>query len=385
MRITVPATILLVVLSTACRSVAAADDLSKLSPAKVEEKSLGQLIAGSQWKAEEILLDYAVARFPDLIEVVQHLAGDRLTAAKDLLSKQAGHGREGQRVLFLLGAFSRSRFEVDRSYPLFAAVALIDPQSVSGQCAILVNALDAKSGGKVSKHAGNDHQVNEHFAVFTKLVEAKPDDLMVRWMLAVQCRAYNRNEEGVGHYKIILKKWSPGPVLVHQTYANLLDELCLYDEALVERHKTVKLEPASWSYDGLGNTLDYLGDFQGADEAHAKAVQLNPNAHNVVNWAHSLFVAGRYDEAIEKCQEALGLNSLDKEACARAWRLWGDCLDLQAKPKEALEKYDKARALDPDQQSANHRTLLLSKGFIKLPRPPRADPGGCPVIAFSAQ
>ena len=96
--------------------------------------------------------------------------------------------------------------------------------------------------------------VNDAFADFKKLVDENPDDIMIRWMLAVQCRNWNRNAEGAELYRQILDRWNPGPVLVHQTYANLLDELARFEEALVEHYKAVKMEPAAWSYDGLGNT-----------------------------------------------------------------------------------------------------------------------------------
>ena len=131
--------------------------------------------------------------------------------------------------------------------------------------------------------------VNDAFADFKKLVDENPDDIMIRWMLAVQCRNWDRNAEGAELYRQILERWNPGPVLVHQTYANLLDELGRFEEALVERYKAVKMEPAAWSYDGLGNTLDSLGRYKEASEAHAKAARLAPASLPIwFHWARGL-------------------------------------------------------------------------------------------------
>ena len=63
------------------------------------------------------------------------------------------------------------------------------------------------------------------------MVENHPADPLLRWMMAIQCRSRGDNEKGVVHFAKLLEQWSPGPVLVHQTYANLLDNLDQYEEA----------------------------------------------------------------------------------------------------------------------------------------------------------
>lgn len=42
-------------------------------------------------------------------------------------------------------------------------------------------------------------------------------DVILRRMMAVQCRTLNLNQEGEAHFEILVRKWSPGPVLVNQT------------------------------------------------------------------------------------------------------------------------------------------------------------------------
>src|SRR5689334_13081045 len=102
-------------------------------------------------------------------------------------------------------------------------------------------------------------------------------------MLAVQCRSWNRDAEGAVHYERLLAEWKPGPVMAHQTYANHLDKLKRYGKASDQRHIAVAMEPCGWTYDGLGNTLNNLERFKEGNEAHAKAVECDPNRANY--WA----------------------------------------------------------------------------------------------------
>jgi tetratricopeptide (TPR) repeat protein len=180
-------------------------------------------------------------------------------------------------------------------------------------------------------------------------------------MMAVQCRNYDANHEGVFHYKKLYEIWNPGPVLVHQTYANLLDELERYDEALVERRKAVELEPAGWSYDGLGNTLTHLGRYDEADDAYARAIEFDPDsASHWTNWANEVIAAGEFSAGIAKCQKALHLDP----NYSRAWDNWGHALELQEKLEEALEKYKKALSIDPSDQYARRRIEYVKKKLV---------------------
>jgi tetratricopeptide (TPR) repeat protein len=128
------------------------------------------------------------------------------------------------------------------------------------------------------------------------LAKENPGDPLVLWMLGVECRSCKLDEEGVKYYAQLCNLWNPGPVLVHQTYANLLDDLGRSDEALPHRKLAVKLEPAAWAYDGLGNTLTALKRWNEADEAYLNSTTRDPNdVQYWTNWACSMQQRG--DEA----------------------------------------------------------------------------------------
>jgi tetratricopeptide (TPR) repeat protein len=186
--------------------------------------------------------------------------------------------------------------------------------------------------------------VDERFEILSRLCDGPEPDPMIRWMAAVQCRSWNRNAEGAEHYRKLLAVWKPGPVLVHQTYANLLDNLGRYEESLAERRQAVELEPAGWSYDGLGYTLYCLKRLEEAEEANAEAVRREPLRSSYWrNWARTLLAARRPEEASEKAARAVRLDSRD----AYTWLMWGECLQAEGKGEEALAKKRRAASIQP--------------------------------------
>lgn len=325
--------------SQAAVSAAATDERHDTPPGGQVEQQVRTFLADGQQSQAETLLQVRVARLPEALTLAQLLAAGKTREAERFLDVHREELRAAQRVLFLFAVCKRSRFDKATSLAVFNTVHTIDPTTPAGQCARCVTWLDTLEPGKISLL-----EVLRAFAEFRKVVAAHPGDIMIRWMLAVQCRSWHRAAEGAKLYEQILEKWDPGPALVHQTYANLLDELGRYDAALGERYKVVKIEPASWSYDGLGNTLDSLERFKEAQKAHQTAVRLNPmSSTHWSNWAFSLQGDKQYDASIEKCRRALELEP-------RSWRaywVWGQSLAGQGKLRAALAKYQRGLAIYP--------------------------------------
>lgn len=281
-------------------AVALKDKAASTSPQQLEEQVLKLLSSGQQAEAEE-LLSSAVDTVPEIKSVLAHLRKREESQAEQIVLKQLDFYRKWQRIFFLVAACDRSRFDVQGTLPVFTLTRKIDETSAVGQAADLVYRLDGVFLVRLLP--------DETLVKFRKLADANPDDVVIRWMAAVQCRTHNRNEEGVEHYKKVLEKWKPGPVLVHQTYANLLHELQRYEDALVERRIAVKLARASWTYDGLANTLDCLNRHEEADKARAEVIQLEPDRSDYwCKWAVTCLHMNKFDEAIAKASRALELD-----------------------------------------------------------------------------
>jgi tetratricopeptide (TPR) repeat protein len=348
-----PAFFVLFVLST-CLKAEPPENLENIAASQslawLEENVLHCLGTGDQQEAEALLED-ELERKPDLARMVSLLDSHHLADAKKMFEDRPNWYRDQQRLLFLHAACLRSRFEKEDAFRVFRAVCRIDSKTPAGRCAYHVLALDVRAAAVLGVK-----YVDGQFAELERLADANPEDVVIRWMLAVECRTWNRNELGAKQYRIILEKWTPGPVLVHQTYANLLDELKRHDEALAERRIAVEMEPAGWSYDGMANTLHYLGRFLEAEQAHTKAAELNPSsARHLLNWAATLHDEGKQDEAIEKCRRAL---VLDARSVPARW-IWADCLESQNKKAEALKELLELSEIYPLHARLNSRIADL--------------------------
>jgi tetratricopeptide (TPR) repeat protein len=358
--LTLPAVFVLVLASSCVEADSPAKEASGNLAALQEMQSLEKAVlehlsAGRQREAEN-LLEEGIAREPEIERIIS-LVDEGDEEAKKLFAARPDWFRDRQRSLFLLAACHRSRFDKEGAFPIFRTVYGIDSTTPSGLCAMRMIKLDYKELTKRGRR-----YINNEFVEFEKLADANADDLIIRWMLAVECRTWDKNELGAKQYQKILETWKPGPVLVHQTYANLLDELKRYEESLAERRIALEMEPAGWSYDGMGNTLHLMSRFREAEEAHAKATELNPSsARHWSNWASTLHDEGQHDEAIEKCKRAL---ELDPKSMSGMW-IWAECLESQNKKAESLEKYEELLVIYPKDLKLQLRIAALRKELEK--------------------
>lgn len=321
------------------------------------EQQVARLLADGQQSAAESFLTEQLARMPESLHLSELLAKSQNVEAGRYFASHRDALLEQQRVLFLMAALTRSRFDKQGALLLFNSIYSIEPDTASGKCALCMLKLDT-----VKRSPSTLFTVGQALQELRKVVADHPDDVMIRWMLAVQCRTWNQNPEGAEQYRQILERWNPGPALVHQTYANLLDNLKNYDEALKHRYITVRMEPAPWSFDGLGNTLDSLERYQEGCAAHWIAVSMNPDsASHWGNYAISLCGNHQFDAAIEKAQKASELNPY----YFRAYWAWGKALAGKGDLTGALAKYDRALALYPGESEMRLEAKKLRESISK--------------------
>jgi tetratricopeptide (TPR) repeat protein len=190
------------------------------------------------------------------------------------------------RFRFILAADARSRFEIADADRELMYIADRGRGTELGRTALLIVALD------------QNIDTARNFTALDKLADKHPDDPMFLWMVAVECRSLKRTTDGIHRYAKLLTRVNPGPALVHQTYANLLDDASRSAEALPHRQLAVKMEPAGWTYDALGNTLSHLKRWDEADAAYRRSTSLAPNdAQYWSNWAWSKDQRGDKDGA----------------------------------------------------------------------------------------
>lgn len=280
----------------------------------------------------------------EALRVEALLAAGRQDAAEEALADLAARHREHVRLSFLFGSCIRSRFNVGDAAKVFAYVARLAPESKEGLCSALIFRMDA----------GRD--VERSFDALRMLVERHPDDAVLLWMLAVQCRARGCPHEGVHHYGRLARLWQPGPVMLHQTYANLLDEIDSHERALAVRTTAVSMERTSWSMDAMASTLSVLGRHPEAERLYRQVLKMTPDdADRWTNYGICLKRSGRYEDAMAAFAKAdrLAPDSVRTLTC------WLECLMQLDRLEEALEKCVAIQKVAPlDAWSKDHLDYL---------------------------
>ena len=117
----------------------------------------------------------------------------------------------------------------------------------------------------------------------------------------------------------------------------------------------------AWNNEGVA--LYKQGKYNEAIEACDEALILDPN--NIAAWFNkglALRKLGKYNEAIEAYDEALMLDPSDAEA----WNSIGIALDDQGYYEDAIEAYNEALGLDPNYVTARQNKDIALKNLSRL-------------------
>ena len=286
------------------------------------------------------------------VEMMTALANGNQRQVEELLPELVKLHPEDQGLKFFQAVVTRSRFEVEEAMPQFEAVVAMDGKTPEGQCAGLMLKIDRRESPGAS------------LGRMAEVAKAHGEDLLIQWTVAIGCRTLNQNVAGCKVYEYILKAFYPGegPVLMHQTYANMLDGAGLYEKAAMHRNIAVMMEPAGWSYQGLANTLTMLKQYDEANRAYRKAVELSPNEGLYwQTWGDCLRQEGFYDEAEKKFEKAVALDPRDTTALHQ----WGLALEGEKNLDQAVAKYRQMIKVAPGEYSGYfeaHRVLLCGLG-----------------------
>ncbi len=287
--------------------------------------------------------------------VISELSAGRQDDAEMMLEVLVAIHTNDQRLAFAQAVCNRSRFDKNEADWQFRQVLDMSPHTVEGKFSRYMLDLDDRNA------------VENGFKGLHLLSEENPKNPLLLWMIGVQCRdnyrhesTTNRSVEGIIAYERVLKIFDVGPVLVHQTYANILsEELGRHEEALPHRRIAVQLKPAAWTYEGLAHTLSKMRKYEEANKAFAKIIEFDSSdAQYWYDWARSLQDQKKWDECIEKCQKALAID----EDYHYARSAWANALEKQGKFKEAFEQYEETIRIDPvDFYACNGAARMLRK------------------------
>jgi hypothetical protein len=190
--------------------------------------------------------------------MAQWSAGNQIKA-QQLLALDVDTYPNDQRLAFFNAACIRSRWDLSGARPLLQQAAYLQPGTADALCATYVANIDQ----------GVD--ITDNFNDLTSLANTNRSDVLILWMLAVECRQLEQDYRtsstgssaanfGIQCYTVLLSRThGVGPSLVHQTYGNLLDDMGHTALAVAQRRLAVQEEPAPWSCNPLIDDLDRLG------------------------------------------------------------------------------------------------------------------------------
>lgn len=264
-------------------------------------------------------------------------------AAEEALSRAVQGDQKNQRLVFFMGVCARSRWMKREALPIFSYVVKLNPETPEAKCSALMLAIDTQE------------KYEDSFAALEKLQESLPEDPLILWTTAVACRELGKrgapkvySEKGAQYYAKLLETLNPGPVLLHQTCANILsEELGRHDEALKHREIAVRLEPAPWSYQGMANTLTYLGRYADADVNYKKSIEMAPDSPAyLASWAWSMGQRNEHEKELELYKKAADI----VPDSPKSWRNLARCAAKLNRMDDAARYNAKAEALEKSQK-----------------------------------
>lgn len=270
----------------------------ELSAEALLERSIRLLSEGRQWEAEQLIAE----------GIKRHARDENIQFARGVLDRSRWSNREADLWFHLVQRTGRT--------PALARAAQLSRE--------------------LDKGRHSERYLDELIA----LADENPDHVYLLWLSAIQCREQKNGELGRRQYERLLEKFTVGPVMLHQTYANILTEyLKEYDLALHHRYLAVALEAKSWTLQGLANTLTDMESYDLANAIWAKAVQLNSgNPDYWHRWGYVLKNLGRYEEAVEKYLYALRLSPNSQIAMNEV----GYCFEQLGRYEEMMQYYERS-------------------------------------------
>lgn len=282
-------------------------------------------------------------------EILQFIAEGSQEKAEIHLRELLKANPEDMDGLFLSAVAARSRFAVGESAQGFAKVLYFKPESPEGLASACILGID---------FSDNEATALYYFNALLMVCEQNPESIPLHWMAGTMARTLTNGNGrilspevrhrilqcGIREYDTVLSLMAPcpGPVLVHQTLANLLDDTENYDMAGRHREAAVGMERKPWSLHAAAFTFLKLGRDREAWELIKEAVSMEPgNATYNEMQGHVLWHLGLRREAIDSWQRAAELepeNEGYSRLCAMGYRHLGEYVAAREWTRQILER-----------------------------------------------
>jgi len=186
------------------------------------------------------------------------------------------------------------QFTNDPRFPFFLGVCYIAqskiaPAKISFQRAVTIDPHgDYGLAGDYAATFNNPFESKLNLQATEKLLAGRPDDPALLWIAAMEATYVHLPVVSLSYYAKLAPTLNAGPAVVYVQYADCLESLTRFGEALARRQAAVRLEPSADNFQRLGITFSDLAKWDEADAAYRKSTTLDPgNASRWDEWAQS--------------------------------------------------------------------------------------------------
>lgn len=290
-------------------------------------------------------------------KLVEQLTTGDQDMAESYVLQTLQDGERLPRTVFWAAVLARSRFNLDDSLPLFAEVLARQPDSPEGRASGFVLGIDTAKDART---------ILFYYNALVAQTALEPKSIPLQWLSGLMATTIRESKWkkgitsetrkrilawGVESYwkALSLIGMREGPFQIHQTLANLLEDLEAHDQALDHRKIALSKKRSAYNLSGTANTLYNLFQEEEALAFINQAIALDGSDKDDLELkARILERLDRLPEAIESWNKAAELAVTEKsiywDLCSRASVVLGNL--AQAKIYSA-----KARAhapQDPD-------------------------------------
>ena len=191
---------------------------------------------------------------------------------------------------------------------------------------------------------------------YNRIIELVPEDADAHNNLGVVLQNLNQHSLAVTHLQKAVDLQS-GNASAFFNYANSLKELGENDKALLNYDQSLRINPSfSKSYNNRGSLLESMSRYEDAQRSYTSAIKLDPEYVSAYsNRGGVEKKLGNYVQAASDLGKALELDPWKPEDSSEVsnfkFRLHVSLGDIQmylGQYQKALELYDSARAIEPD-------------------------------------
>ena len=275
-------------------------------------------------------------------------AGDQNQAEAEV-QQAIKEGERSPRAIFWAAVLARSRFDLDDSLPLFVQLLASQPESLEGRASGFVLGIDT---------AKDSHTGLFYYNALVAQTALEPKSIPLQWLSGVMAHMFRKNARlsgvtsetrkrilawGVENYwkALSLVGGHEGPNAIHETLANLLEDLEAHDQALDHRFIALKRQRRSSTLHGSAHTLHNLFQDEEALAYINEAIALDGSDESYHSLKGDILERlCRLPEAIQAWSAAAELATTDKslfwDRCSRASVEFGNLAQAKIYSGKAL-------------------------------------------------